>query len=434
MSGFIIQPGGSLAGTVRVPGDKSISHRAVMLAAMAEGTSHIRGLLTGTDVLATVAAFRAMGVSMEFENEHDLIVEGVGRYGLDAAGHSINLGNSGTAMRLLAGLLCGQRFTTRLEGDESLSRRPMRRVTDPLREMGADIHASAEGTPPLDIYPVAGLTGIRYRMPVASAQVKSAVLLAGLYAEGRTCVAEPAPSRDHTERMLSGLGRAVETDGEWICVTPGDLSAADIDAPADFSSAAFFMVGASVAPGSRVRLSRVGVNPTRTGLLDVLGEMGADIRLENRHEVAGEPVADVVVNAAGLRGVDVPPETVPLAIDEFPAICVAAALAEGRTRIRGAEELRYKESDRIYAMAVGLRALGVDVEETEDGMVIEGRESLEGGTVDSFTDHRIAMAFCMAGLRASAPVNVLNVTNVETSFPDFESQSRMLGLGLSRNE
>jgi 3-phosphoshikimate 1-carboxyvinyltransferase len=375
-----------------------------------------------------------MGVSMVFEDDGAVTVDGVGLHGLRPPAGDLDLGNSGTAMRLLAGLLTGQRFPTRLVGDDSLTRRPMRRVAEPLRLMGADIETSAEGTPPLVIRPANALRAIRYPLPVASAQVKSAVLLAGLYAKGSTCISEPAPLRDHTERMLRGLGLGVATDGGWICVEPGELRAAAIDVPADFSSAAFFLVGASIAPGSEVVLRGVGVNPTRTGLLTVLREMGAGIQLERERVVADEPVADLVVRHASLTGIDIPPEVVPLAIDEFPAICLAAAMARGRTRIRGAGELRHKESDRIAAMASGLTALGVTVEETEDGMTIEGREELSGGTVDSLGDHRIAMAFAVSGLRARAPVTVLNVENVATSFPSFESDARDLGLGVSASE
>lgn len=433
MTDFVVQAGGCLRGATSVPGDKSISHRAVMLTAIAEGTSRIKGLLTGTDVLATAGAFRAMGVDMAFDGDDVLTVKGVGRRGLRAPDADLDLGNSGTAMRLLAGLLSGQRFATRLVGDASLSGRPMRRVTEPLREMGADIQTSETGTPPLVIRPVKELSAIRYRMPVASAQVKSAVLLAGLYAAGRVCVAEPAPVRDHTERMLRGLGGILESDGDWHCVEAGDLRAVDMAVPGDFSSAAFFIVGATIAPGSEIRLDGVGVNPTRTGLLAILGEMGADIRLENARDVAGEPVADIVVRSAPLKGIDVPPSMVPLAIDEFPVLCVAAALAEGRTRISGAGELRHKESDRIHAMATGLRSLGVDVGESDDGMEIHGRESLLGGAVDSFTDHRIAMAFAVSGLRAVDAVSIRRVENVETSFPAFESTARALGIVLDRD-
>jgi len=436
MTGFRVQPGGRLRGEPRMPGDKSISHRALMLASIADGDSRIQGLLTGTDVLATARAFRAMGVDMTLPaaDTDVLTVRGAGLRGLRAPARDLDLGNSGTAMRLLAGLLSGQRFPSRLVGDASLSRRPMRRVTEPLREMGADIETSSEGTPPLVIRPVERLRPIDYRMPVASAQVKSAVLLAGLYADGRVCVHEPAPVRDHTERMLRGLGVPVELDGAWRCLSPGGLRAVDIRVPGDFSSAAFFVVGATIAPGSEVRLSRVGVNPTRTGLLDILRTMGADVTLEDEREVAGEPVADLVVRAAPLKGIDVDPDLVPLAIDELPGLCVAAALADGTTRISGAEELRYKESDRIHAMATGLRALGVAVEETQDGMVIEGCGSLGGGEVDSFTDHRIAMAFAVAGLRATAPITIHRVENVETSFPGFEATARTLGLELQADE
>jgi 3-phosphoshikimate 1-carboxyvinyltransferase len=433
MTAFTIQAGGALRGDTRVPGDKSISHRAVMLSAIASGTSRIRGLLTGTDVLATAQAFRSMGVAIDFGDDGTVTVHGVGRHGLRAPRTDLDLGNSGTAIRLLAGLLAGQRFESRLVGDESLSRRPMGRVTEPLRQMGADIESS-DGTPPLRIRPVDALRPIRYRLPVASAQVKSAVLLAGLYADGETCVSEPAPVRDHTERMLRGLGVSVVGHDEWTCVAPGDLQPADIEVPADFSSAAFFMVGATIASDSDLTLRSVGVNPTRTGLLTVLRQMGADIRLENERTVTGEPVADLVVRPAPLAGIDIPPGLVPLAIDEFPVICVAAALARGRTRISGALELRHKESDRIHAMALGLEGLGVHVEETEDGMTIEGSGELGGGTVDSFADHRIAMSFAIAGLRAATPVTVLNVDNVATSFPSFESDARTLGLELNSHE
>jgi 3-phosphoshikimate 1-carboxyvinyltransferase len=434
MTAFRVEPGGRLGGNLRVPGDKSISHRAVMLTSIARGASTIQGLLTGTDVLATARAFRAMGVSMTFGDGGAVTVHGVGLHGLRPPGGDLDVGNSGTAMRLLAGLLSGQSFATRLVGDDSLTRRPMRRVAEPLRLMGAEIETSLEGTPPLVIRPANGLSAIRYPLPVASAQVKSAVLLAGLYAGGTTCVSEPAPLRDHTERMLRGLGLSVVANGEWICVEPGELAAAVIDVPADFSSAAFFLVGATIAPGSEIVLGGVGVNPTRTGLLTVLREMGADISLGNERMVAGEPVADLVVRAASLSGIDIPPEVVPLAIDEFPVICVAAALARGRTRIRGAGELRHKESDRIHAMAVGLENLGVGVEETDDGMIVDGRDDLLGGTVDSLGDHRIAMAFAMAGLRAREPVTVLNVENVATSFPSFQSDARKLGLDMSARD
>lgn len=434
MTSFHVEPGGSLRGEARVPGDKSISHRAVMLTAIARGASRLHGLLTGTDVLATAQAFRSMGVSMDFADDGSVTVHGAGRYGLRAPGRDLDLGNSGTAMRLLAGLLSGQRFATRLIGDASLSRRPMQRVTEPLREMGADIETGAGGTPPLAIRPVGKLSGIRYRLPLASAQVKSAVLLAGLYADGPTCVSGPATVRDHTERMLRGLGAPVEDDGQWQCVAAGELQGADIHVPADFSSASFFLVGATIAPDSEVLLTGVGINPTRTGLLDVLREMGADIEAANERVVAGEPVADLVARSAPLKAINVCPQTVPLAIDELPVICVAAALAEGTTRISGARELRHKESDRISAMASGLEALGVNVEETGDGMTIEGRDTFSGGTVDSFADHRIAMAFAVGALRARKPIRVLNVDNVRTSFPGFETRARALGLRLSRHD
>jgi 3-phosphoshikimate 1-carboxyvinyltransferase len=427
---FTVQPGGKLSGQVRVPGDKSVSHRSIMLGALAEGLTEIEGFLEGEDSLATLRAFRAMGVRIDGPEQGRVTVHGVGLHGLKAPAEPLYLGNSGTSMRLMSGLLAGQSFDTVLTGDESLSRRPMKRVTSPLQQMGARIDTGEGGTAPLHIHGGAGLRGIDYDMPVASAQVKSCLLLAGLYADGRTCVTEPAPSRDHTERMLAGLGYPVERRGDTVCVRGGGrLSGTRIEVPADISSAAFFLVGASLAQGSELTLEHVGVNPTRTGVLEILRLMGADIEMLNRREVGGEPVADLRVRSAPLRGVRIPEELVPLAIDEFPALFVAAACAEGETVLTGAEELRVKESDRIQVMADGLVALGVDARPTRDGMVIQGGP-LSGGRIHSHGDHRIAMSFAMAALRAGGPVEIHDCANVNTSFPGFVDLARGAGLGI----
>ncbi len=425
---FVVNPGGSLQGRVRVPGDKSISHRAVMLGSLAEGTTQVTGFLEGEDSLATLRAFRAMGVEIEGPKEGRVTIHGVGMHGLKQPDGPLDLGNSGTSMRLLAGLLSGQGFEVTLTGDASLSSRPMRRVTEPLARMGADIETTEAGTAPLIIHPVARLRGIHYELPVASAQVKSALLLAGLYAEGETCVTEPAPTRDHTERMLRGFGYEVRREGSRICVAGGGrLAACDIDVPADISSAAFFLVGASIAPGSDLVLEHVGMNPTRDGVVTILRLMGADIEVENRRDVGGEPVADLRVRHAPLHGIEIPEELVPLAIDEFPAIFVAAACAEGETVLTGAEELRVKESDRIQVMADGLRVLGVEAEPTPDGIRIRGG-SLGGGEVLSHGDHRIAMSFAMAALRASGTIRIKDCDNVNTSFPGFAGLAAGVGL------
>ena len=431
---FRVAPGGYLIGRLRVPGDKSISHRSIMLGSLAEGVTEVSGFLEGEDSLATLAAFRAMGVPIEGPESGQVRIEGVGLHGLQAPDGPLYLGNSGTSMRLLAGLLAGQRFDTVLTGDESLSRRPMKRVIDPLTQMGARIEASEAGTAPLKIHGGRRLHGIDYRLPMASAQVKSCILLAGLYAEGRTCVTEPAPTRDHTERMLSGMGWPLEIDGPKRCLTGGHaLQAVRIDVPADISSAAFFLVGASIAEGSDVLLEHVGINPTRTGVIDILRAMGADIELSNSREVGGEPVADIRVRSAALRGIGIPESLVPLAIDEFPAIFVAAACAEGETVLTGAEELRVKESDRIQVMADGLQALGIEAIPTRDGIRIHGGR-LHGGRVHSHGDHRIAMAFAMAALCADGPVEIEDCANVDTSFPGFVELAAAAGLAIRAEE
>lgn len=432
MTDFQIQPGGSLHGHLRVPGDKSISHRAIMLGALADGVTEISGFLEGADALGTLAAFQQLGVRIERSAARagtgHVVVHGVGVDGLKAPAGAIDLGNSGTSMRLLAGLLAGQPFDTELSGDASLSRRPMRRVTEPLERMGAVIETSEDGTPPLRIQGGQRLTGIEYDSPIASAQVKSAVLLAGLFADGRTCVHEPGESRDHTERMLAGFGYPVERGGRRACLSGGArLGARAVDIPADISSAAFFLVGASIAPGSDLVLEHVGWNPSRTGVVEILQQMGADIEVVAERDVGGEPVADLRVRAAELRGIHIPEHLVPRAIDEFPALFVAAACARGRTVLTGASELRVKESDRIEAMAEGLKALGARAEATADGIVIDGGQ-LIGGEVSSYGDHRVAMALAMAGLRTHRPVTVTDCAAVDTSFPRFAAVARSAGL------
>jgi len=431
---FIAGGGGPLRGEIRVAGDKSISHRSIMLGSIAEGVTEVEGFLEGEDSLATLAAFRAMGVRIERPSTGRVSVHGVGLRGLCPPQSDLDLGNSGTSMRLLAGLLSGQPFDSRLTGDASLTRRPMARVATPLRMMGARIDTAEGGRPPLLIHGGSALRGIDYQMPVASAQVKSALLLAGLYAQGVTSVVEPAPTRDHTERMLSGFGYSVIKDGARAQLQGGGrLTATRIQVPADISSAAFFLVAASIAPGSDVLLRDVGINPTRTGVIDILRLMGASIELLAERESGGEPVADLRVRGAPLRGIVIPVELVPLAIDEFPVLFVAAACAEGETLLRGAEELRVKESDRIEVMATGLRALGVELETFPDGIRIRGRDTLDGGSIDSCGDHRIAMAFSVASLRASDAIAIADCANVATSFPGFRSLAASIGLAVDEH-
>ena len=431
MVDFLAQPGGRVNGTVRVPGDKSISHRAIMLGSIAEGETRISGFLEGEDALATLNAFRAMGVRIDGPSDGEVLVHGVGLHGLRAPAGPLYLGNSGTSMRLLAGLLAGQTFSVTMTGDESLSKRPMERVAAPLRSMGARITTAEGGRPPLVIEGQSPLQGIDYLLPMASAQVKSCVLLAGLYADGETATTEPAPTRDHTERMLAGFGYPVQRSGARASLSGGGrLRGTSIDVPADISSAAFFMVAASICPEADLTLTHVGINPTRTGIIDILQAMGADITLSNQREVGGEPVADIRVRHAPLHGIAIPEPLVPLAIDEFPVLFVAAACAEGTTILRGAEELRVKESDRIQVMADGLQTLGVDARPTPDGMVIVGGP-IGGGEVASHHDHRIAMAFAVASLRASAPILIRGCDNVATSFPGFTDLAVQLGLRIS---
>lgn len=432
---FIVKNGGKLQGNIRVPGDKSISHRSIMFGSLAEGVSHISGFLEGEDSLNTLRAFTAMGVNIEGPVEGKVVIHGVGMKGLKKPEHALDVGNSGTSMRLLAGLLSGQDFDLELSGDTSLSKRPMKRVTDPLSEMGVKVSTAEDGKPPIKMSGGALLKGIHYDMPMASAQVKSCLLLAGLYAQGKTCVTEPAITRDHTERMLNAFGWPVITEGSTMCIEgPAKLIACDIDVPADISSSAFFMVGASIAKGSDILLEHVGVNPTRTGVIDILRLMGADIELQNGRTVGGEPVADIRVRSAELKGIDVPEHLVPLAIDEFPAIFVAAACAQGETVVTGAEELRVKECDRIQVMADGLQQLGVDARSTDDGIIIQGGGigvgNTAAGAINSHDDHRIAMAFAMAALCSDSVIEIDDCDNVSTSFPDFVELATASGLSI----
>ncbi len=425
---FKTQPHGKLLGSIRVPGDKSISHRSIMLGSLADGITEVTGFLDGDDCLATLNAFRQMGVRIDGPTNGNLRIYGVGLQGLKSPDGELDMGNSGTSMRLMSGLMSGQAFDVTLTGDTSLSKRPMQRVMKPLSAMGAVIHATEESTPPLSITGGQTLKGIHYDLPVASAQVKSCALLAGLYASGTTSVSEPAPTRDHTERMLRGFGYNVVTEANTMGLQGGGaLQATCIDVPADISSAAFFLVGASIAVGSDLTLEHVGINSTRTGVIDILRLMGANIELSNVKEVGGEPVADIRVRSAPLKGILIPEELVPLAIDEFPVLFIAAAFAEGQTVLTGAEELRVKESDRIQVMADGLQACGTDATPTADGMIINGG-TLQGGSVESHGDHRIAMAFTMAGLCAEGVIHINNCANVNTSFPDFIALASTAGV------
>ncbi|WP_027329229.1 bifunctional prephenate dehydrogenase/3-phosphoshikimate 1-carboxyvinyltransferase [Marinimicrobium agarilyticum] len=427
---YLLQPGGSVTGTIRVPGDKSVSHRSIMLGSLAEGLTEVEGFLEGEDALATLQAFRDMGVVIEGPSEGRVKIHGVGLHGLKAPKKPLYIGNSGTTIRLMSGILAGQAFDSEISGDVSLAKRPMDRVANPLREMGAVVETAEGGRPPLKIKGGQPLKGIDYQLPMASAQVKSCVLLAGLYAEGTTRVTEPAPTRDHTERMLTGFGYSVKKDGAVSELTGGgQLKGTKIEVPADISSATFFMVAASIAPGSDLTLTHVGINPTRVGVINILKAMGADLTLSNERTVGGEPVADIRVRYAQLKGIHIPEDQVPLAIDEFPALFVAAACADGETVLTGAEELRVKESDRIQAMADGLTTFGIDAKPTPDGIVIQGG-TMGGGEVETHHDHRIAMSFAIAALRASKPIRVLDATNVATSFPTFVELAKQTGISL----
>jgi 3-phosphoshikimate 1-carboxyvinyltransferase len=424
------QRSGALFGTLKVPGDKSISHRALMLSALAVGESKITGLLEGEDVLATAAAMRAMGADIDRTNEGNWTVNGVGVGGLMQPSGALDMGNSGTSTRLLMGLVASHRLTATFIGDASLSKRPMGRVIDPLSQMGAEFTASPGGMLPLMLRGLVPAIPISYRLPVASAQVKSAVLLAGLNIAGITEVIEPVPTRDHSERMLRGFGADLTVDLDAVGVRhirlmgEAELQPQQIEVPGDPSSAAFFIVAALITPGSEVTVTHVGMNPTRTGIYKMLEAMGADLTYSNQREVGGEPVADITARHSVLRGIDVPPDVAPSMIDEFPVFFVAASMAQGRTTTSGLHELRVKESDRLALMAAGLKAIGAKVDEREDGLVIDGSggEPLEGGaTVTSALDHRIAMSFAVAGQHCYRAVTVDDVSPIATSFPTFEN-------------
>jgi len=434
---FEAHPARGVSGSMAVPGDKSISHRAMMLSGIADGTSQVTGFLASEDCLASLSAMRALGVRIEQPSPTHVVIHGVGLRGLQDARRVLDMGNAGTAMRLFTGLLSAQAFDSRLIGDASLMRRPMERVAKPLREMGADVRTHG-GTPPVDIGGGRRLHGIEYRMPVASAQVKSAVLLAALYADAATTVVAPALSRDHSERMLASCGVRLDSDGLRTTLHPPKaLANQRLDVPGDFSSAAFFIVAGLLGAADEGLLIRnVGMNPTRTGLLDILRTMGASIEVCNPRESGAEPVADLLVRASRLRGIQVPAQLVPLAIDELPVLFIAAACAAGETVVTGAEELRVKESDRISAMSAGLDSLGVVHRVLPDGMRIEGRgtgPAFSGGEVDSCGDHRIAMSFAVASLRAAKSISIRDVANVATSFPGFVDLARSAGLDISES-
>lgn len=419
MNSITIQPAASVRGEIAVPGDKSISHRSIMLGAIANGVTTVRGFLRGEDNMSTMHAFRAMGVDIDDDGE-TIRITGRGLHGLQEPGDVLDCGNSGTTIRLITGLLSGQSFFSVVTGDQYLRKRPMKRVVEPLSLMGACIAGRKGGT----LAPLAitggGLKGIDYQSPVSSAQIKSSLMLAGLYADGETTVTEPSLSRDHSERMFRYFGASLDVNPNGVTVRGGvELTARDVTVPGDISSAAFFLVAALITPNSELLIKNVGVNPSRTGVIDILKEMGGDIQLIDERDVSGEPVADLLVRSSRLKGIAISGSVVPRAIDEFPAICIAAARAEGVTTVRDAKELRVKETDRITAMAVNLGKVGIAVTECEDGMDITGSDRLLGGTVDSSGDHRIAMSMSVAALVAAGPITVTDIGCVATSFPTF---------------
>ena len=437
---FITQPRNKVTGEIIVPGDKSVSHRSIMFGSLAIGTTHIKAFLPGQDCLATMNVFKAMGIKIEGPDENqNVTVTGKGLHGLSAPEALLDIGNSGTSIRLLSGILAGQTFPSSMAGDSSLNGRPMARVINPLKLMGADISASEDGTPPVVCQgrkPDTKLTAIDYNLPMASAQVKSCVLLAGMYAEGVTSVTEPGITRDHTERMLTAFGYPVSTEetvnGKKISIEGGHtLTACDIHVPGDISSATFFMVAGLIAKEGQLTIKNVGMNPTRIGSINILKQMNGDLTVINERMAGGEPVADVIVKSSQLCGIDIDERDVPLAIDEFPAIFIAAACANGTTRLRGAEELRVKESDRIQAMADGLVILGIDCTVYDDGVDIVGGQ-LTSGTIHSHDDHRIAMSFAIASLRASGSLEILDCDNVATSFPNFVTLANQIGLSVKQ--
>ena len=432
MASFVTSHSKSLSGSIRVPGDKSISHRSIMLGSIATGTTRVSGFLQGEDSLATLNAFKEMGVSIERKGS-DVIIQGVGMHGLKMPTNSLNLGNSGTSIRLMSGRLSAQSFNSELCGDKSLSKRPMGRVIEPLRQMGADISGS-NSMPPLSINGGKTLSAIEYTLPVASAQIKSCILLAGLYSKGSTTVIENGISRDHTERMLRGFGYEVQTSANKISIEGGgSLKACNIEVPSDISSAAFFMVAACISDDADIVLEAVNINPTRTGVIDILKLMGGNVELSNERVDAGELIADIRVRSSNLKGIQIPKKLVPLAIDEFPAIFIAASCAAGETLLTGAKELRVKESDRIQVMADGLTSLGIENHVLEDGIRILGGEfTKQASSIKSHHDHRISMAFAIASVRSKFDIQIEGVDNVKTSFPNFVELANSIGMSIKQ--
>ena len=431
MSSFLTSKCRPLKGSIKVPGDKSISHRSIMLGSIATGITNVSGFLQGEDSLATLNSFKEMGVQIEREGSN-VIINGVGMHGLREPSNPLNLGNSGTSIRLMSGLLSAQSFDSELCGDESLSKRPMARVIEPLRKMGADI-SGPSSRPPLTIKGKKRLSSLKYTLPVASAQIKSCLLLAGLYADGETHIIENGISRDHTERMLQGFGYKVNTaPGEVSILGGGSLKGCDIEVPSDISSSAFFMVAASIAEQADITLLAVNVNPTRTGVIDILRLMGANIELTNQRLQAGELIADIRVCSSELKGINIPEHLVPLAIDEFPVIFIAASCAKGETILTGAKELRVKESDRIQVMADGLRSLGIENEVLDDGIKITGGKFKEQiAPIKSHYDHRISMSFAVASVKSSYEISINGVDNVKTSFPNFVELANSIGMDIT---
>ena len=429
---FYLEPGSTCSGTVEVSGDKSISHRAIMFASIAEGVSEVKGFLSSTDCEATLTAFQNMGVQIERASDTHLRIQGVGLMGLSASEAFLDMGNSGTAMRLMAGILSGQKFISTLVGDHSLSSRPMQRIQIPLEKMGAKIKSNDGNTPPLEVQPSKELVGIHYKLPVPSAQVKSCVLLAGLYAQGKTCIEEDVATRDHTERMLQTFSYPIEKNETSVCIEGhGKLLAGNVEIPGDISSAAFLIVGALISENCTLTIRKVGINPTRDGVIQILRLMGANIKITNQTTMGMEPVADLVVESSVLNGIDIPSSLIANSIDEFPIIFIAAACAQGKTTLSGAAELRVKESDRIALMSMGLQDLGIAVNEKPDGLDITGGQ-IQGGEIKSGGDHRIAMAFAMASIKAASAITVLDTDNVMTSFPNFVATVSALGLKISQ--
>lgn len=425
---FHIANKGTISGVCHLPGDKSISHRAIILGAISNGITQINGFLEAEDCQATLEAFKQMGVQIEGPIDQKVIIHGVGMKGLTAPKAEFYLGNSGTSMRLLSGLLSAQSFDSVLIGDASLMSRPMERIIIPLRQMGATIEGSDSGSAPLYIKGGQALKGITYTPEITSAQVKSCLLLAGLYAEGETNIREQSVSRDHTERMLTSFGYPIiKADRNVALQGGGVLNAIDVIIPADLSSAAFFIVGALISDNSTLIIKNVGINPTRSGVISILQLMGANIELQNKRLYGDEPVADIVVSSSVLEGIQIPQDLVSIAIDEFPILFIAASVAKGQTIIKGAKELRVKESDRIASMVTGLQVLGINAESLEDGAIINGG-TLKGGTVDSQGDHRVTMAFSMAGLVSEQAISITDCSNVSTSFPSFVLLAKQLGL------